>query len=368
MRWNCPHCGVALAVADEKLGTGWQFSKCYKCAGIAMVRRSNVNLIKVDRSDASQVPIMNRDAAERYAKYVKSQNTAKPAPETIPAPQEVQTQIENHAAARDQKEQEVRRASENKKPVIKKATPRNAPKVVPPRFNGGPETSKEAAAPVVTQPVAQPVTQPVATAPAPTPAPGPVIAALPKFPDPLPEPMPDIPEVRIRRNVMPVAIAVAAFTALASGVYLYIQGQQLWQNARLTAISEQQKRAIIHASNRAKPAAGHELVDQVRSSAMAPERAQPIQAEPIRAQITQAENAPAAQTIEQRLTVQPKKNLVNLRSGPGVNFPVVATANVSDRLQVEHWKDQWFRVSVKTGDSHVSRSAWVRSDLVDTVN
>lgn len=48
MRWNCPHCGTALAVSDEKLGAHWSFSRCYQCAGFSLIRSASLNLIKID--------------------------------------------------------------------------------------------------------------------------------------------------------------------------------------------------------------------------------------------------------------------------------------------------------------------------------
>lgn len=45
MRWNCPHCSTALAISDEKLGNGWSFSRCYKCAGFALVRRNEAKIV-----------------------------------------------------------------------------------------------------------------------------------------------------------------------------------------------------------------------------------------------------------------------------------------------------------------------------------
>lgn len=50
MRWNCPHCGTPLAVQDDKLSSGWSFSKCYKCNQFTLVRRSDSALIKVSQS------------------------------------------------------------------------------------------------------------------------------------------------------------------------------------------------------------------------------------------------------------------------------------------------------------------------------
>ena len=74
MRWSCPHCGVNLAVADDKLGSGWSFSRCYKCGGFALVRRSEVNLIKVDKApagenvlipEASETPMLSNQATQK---------------------------------------------------------------------------------------------------------------------------------------------------------------------------------------------------------------------------------------------------------------------------------------------------------------
>lgn len=50
MRWNCPHCLTMVSVSDEKIGTGWLFSKCYKCNGFSLVRRAEVEVVKVDGS------------------------------------------------------------------------------------------------------------------------------------------------------------------------------------------------------------------------------------------------------------------------------------------------------------------------------
>jgi|GEM_PF-6408765 len=49
MLWNCPHCNIKLKVVDEKVGTGWTFSRCCKCAGIALIRKPEASVVKVDR-------------------------------------------------------------------------------------------------------------------------------------------------------------------------------------------------------------------------------------------------------------------------------------------------------------------------------
>ena len=50
MRWDCPHCHTQLTVTDDKLQTGWSFSRCFQCGGFSLVRKSDVNLIKIDQA------------------------------------------------------------------------------------------------------------------------------------------------------------------------------------------------------------------------------------------------------------------------------------------------------------------------------
>ncbi len=65
MRWNCPHCGTALAVSDDKLTTSWSFSKCFQCGGYALVRRSDLNMIRIDQVPQGQAVIQSQAAAPK---------------------------------------------------------------------------------------------------------------------------------------------------------------------------------------------------------------------------------------------------------------------------------------------------------------
>jgi len=38
MRWNCPHCGTALAVSDDRIAPRWMVASCHACGGYSMVR------------------------------------------------------------------------------------------------------------------------------------------------------------------------------------------------------------------------------------------------------------------------------------------------------------------------------------------
>ncbi len=92
MRWNCPHCGIALAVTDEKLSSSWTFSRCYKCGGFALVRKTDVNLVKVDHApigekvilpEGSETPTLSSTAMKNLAGFVS--NGGQPKPTILPA-------------------------------------------------------------------------------------------------------------------------------------------------------------------------------------------------------------------------------------------------------------------------------------------
>src|SRR4051812_36345995 len=82
MHWCCPHCGISLTVSEETLGTGWSFSRCYKCGGFALIRRAEVNIIKVDKAppgervilpEASKDPstgMLSENATQKFAKHM----------------------------------------------------------------------------------------------------------------------------------------------------------------------------------------------------------------------------------------------------------------------------------------------------------
>ncbi|MDR3608864.1 MAG: hypothetical protein P4M08_15980 [Oligoflexia bacterium] len=54
MRWNCPHCGRSLHLADKKIPKHWAFSKCIDCRGFALIRNGARNIIKVDGTPADE--------------------------------------------------------------------------------------------------------------------------------------------------------------------------------------------------------------------------------------------------------------------------------------------------------------------------
>jgi len=300
MRWSCPHCGVALAIGDEKLGTGWSFSRCYKCGGFALIRRAEVNIIKVDKAPPGEQVLL---------------------PEGSPEPMLSENATQNLNAA---KEAAAR-------PVIRAAHPRNTNAGV----NVPPPPMGASAYP---------------TAPH---------DSFDIFADGFPE-MNQGPSRGIlnKKKLLPVAIGLAGVLSVSSGIYLYIQGQALWNKARTQASQDSidttpvktvaHRETIIPApalAESAPSAPKSELVDQVRHNAMAP-----VREEAAREQATPA------------LLVKARIRGANIHTGPGMSFPVLATALAEKTYTVTSWSDTWFKISLGN-----DRTGWIRNDLVQLV-
>jgi hypothetical protein len=109
MLWNCPHCNVALSVADDKLNTGWSYAKCYNCSEFAMVRKTATT----QDGNPIQTEIRNTAASTNSAAQTPAVENKTPSPMVKPAT--------------------VRRP--NRTGVRSAATTTSRPLVVPPRFN-----------------------------------------------------------------------------------------------------------------------------------------------------------------------------------------------------------------------------------------
>lgn len=295
MRWGCPHCGVSLSVADEKLGVGWSFSRCYKCGGFALIRRAEVNLIKVDRApmgeqvilpENSEEPLLSQEAAQNLAKYT----TLKKEP--------------------------------MERPVIKPAFRQTA-------FS----------------------------------------ASVPPVP-PLPEPLPEIPRASFTfQKYLPLAIGLAGAVAVGSGIYLYLQGQALWEKAKAAAVF------VPPVSSQVSPSTGviqappltaqTEVKDEVRHNAMAPERT----SEEAGVVVVDGSFAPADSPQPSVLVVKPKVENAHLRAGPGAFYPLLGKVNLKSRYLVMDWNDRWFKIAIQTDPTQktTAKTAWIRNDLVQII-
>jgi len=371
MRWNCPHCSVNLAIADEKMNPSWSFSRCYQCGGYALVRKSEVNIIKVDRAPAgekvllpesSESPMLSEAAARNLSQYTNTRSIVKPATRRNTSPG---MQNPLHAAASH----------------------------LPPLAAGNPLESQMTvldAAPASSENNSRPVAGPNAPAGASVDR-----SAMPAylngvnntgfFPDPLPE----VPANANRVRFLPMAIGVAAAFALGSGLYLLMQSGEMIEKSRPTLSDRSPASMSSHEDavarnnhdelNTANPASGaintipmakvaqaraqtqeSAYSDQVRSRAMAPER-QPIPTAPHPVQLS-SENPP--------LIVQPRAKNIHLRSGPGMVYPVVGNADERAKYVVTDWNDRWFKVlpqSPGNAQNGEEIAGWIRTDSVQVV-
>lgn len=61
MRWNCPHCQAAISIDESQLDSGWNFARCFRCSGHALVRRSEVNIVRLDRTPQEEKVLQTRE-------------------------------------------------------------------------------------------------------------------------------------------------------------------------------------------------------------------------------------------------------------------------------------------------------------------
>ena len=150
-----------------------------------------------------------------------------------------------------------------------------------------------------------------------------------------------------------MAMGIAGFSAIGSGVYLYIQGQHLWQKAHTSA--SYQAPAKVEAPTQLANA-NHVVSDQLHQNAMAPVR----ESEPVKAVTA----TPAADLAP--LVVQAKVKNASLRAGPGLEYKILGYATPELKYIVSEWNDRWFKVIISSEQE--KRTAWIRNDLVRLVS
>ncbi len=399
MRWSCPHCGCGLAVSDDKVSTGWSFSRCYKCGGFALIRRSDVNLIKVDRAPAGE-PVLLPEANENPTALLSQNATQHLARYTQPAAAQV-----NIAPA------------DNRKPVIRPAVRRSTPVRTPEQEQAHAEILGAALARQTPRAQSARQASPI-QALANQIAPAAVLAPmnLTQAPAPqlgLPEPLPEEPARGLVQRLVPFAIALTGTFVIGSGIYLYVQGQALWEKARsasahdASTVSEDPPSAdngatpppaAAHASAPAPvsgtasttavatgaapastpvavPASGNEVV-QAPSMAPAIAPSKLASADPNRNVVTDEVHARAmapARTEDEaekdalpladdKMKVELLADNVHIHSGPGLKYPVIGQASNQRKYAVEEWKDRWFKISLQNPGG--AKTGWVRNDQV----
>jgi hypothetical protein len=185
-------------------------------------------------------------------------------------------------------------------------------------------------------------------------------------------------------RMIPLLTGITSAVALGSGAYLYVQSQDLF--ARLESRS-------IAASSAAPGAA----IDRLHQVSMAPDRDGEIAA-------PEADIAPMPTTLapvgsdpslgvkgestscvikatdfkssDSSMLLRVKGTSAKLRSGPGLEFPVLMTAGQDLVLEAYDWDGRWFKVRAKSvkpaeggrGPASVGSSSgfvWIRNDLVE---
>ena len=321
MRWNCPHCGVQLAASDEQLSPDWSFSRCCQCGGFALIRRPNIELIRTGEPPATETYI--ETSSLQVPAFVKPQPTA------------------THA-----------------KPVIRPAATR-IPPPTPPAFN---YTMENFAQPL---PVMQEIQEPA-----------PVQRAAVAKAAPLPEPLPSAPPKISRKSRVPQVLTALSLVAVVSGVFLYDQSERVSRSSsRMTypfptdRVPEPAPAAPIQAAMQPAP-----MIDQIEQKAMAPERApepivvqtqtqEPAVAEPQ----TTINSAPTLVEGKQTVSVTIRDREVNLRTGPGLTYPVIGKAQEGETFQVIDWEDQWLKVQVDDPKVAASDTAWLKKNRANLV-
>jgi len=64
MQWKCPNCASILAVPQNALVSGWSFSRCYKCAGFSLVRKSEISVVKLDSAPPGVQGILSEASSD----------------------------------------------------------------------------------------------------------------------------------------------------------------------------------------------------------------------------------------------------------------------------------------------------------------
>lgn len=363
MQWNCPHCGTKLSISDDTLGSGWSFSRCYKCAGFALIRKAEINVIKVDKAppgeniilpEASPSPnqgLISESATRNLAKHMSPEAIARmneanaqssnPVP-TAPAA-EAQVQAISHAVA--QTIAQVNSQAPSKNLATNSALPSSRPRAPEMEFR-------------------------------------------------LPDPLPEISFKPRKKITLPIGIVAASVLAIVSGIYFYLQAQTLWEKTRSSAtdgLSNAPKNPRAPGSEDdhaalSKPIRTLEVATStnapmaplVQVQPAAPESITLAAAAPQRIitdQIQETATAPMKnleknlEPRDSRLLVQVRARRASVHTGPGMEYPVIGTVSADSRYSVIDWSDRWFKLQIRNAKTVASAESagWVRNDLVRVI-
>lgn len=323
MRWNCPHCGVGLNVADDQLGEGWCFSKCYQCSGFSLVRRSDSGAVRVDGTGQTGAGLPRAASLLDQSPWKLSQRAIDAAQKPMIRPARARVQDASKASAIQQISKDIQ---ENKV-------------TLPPPFK---------AAATASGMLQQQQTQPVGL-----------------MGRSLPPPLPEAIETtssrlgRVAYRVVTRTIALSAFAVVGYGAFIWVTTPiPVATNtpttlARVTSVVTPVESTPKTLAIQAPSLTQAVVTDSISRGAMAPDRQKE----------TQNQLAAAAS-----LEIEALSPRVQLRSGPGTQYSVVGTVTPAHKYSVADWSERWFRIVVeKNADGSGKSFAWVRNDLVKLV-
>ncbi len=308
MRWNCPHCQKNLAIADEKLGTGWNFSSCHHCKGFALLKRPEAFLIKLERDSTGNHILISGD----------------PRKAVIPPPF-------NHAAPTNS-EPTIQRSAPQLGAVpltsIALGIPDPLPEVPVRRSSGGGYFNSMIGIAGICA-IAYSVQLQVSNKPLSA-----NTAAAPRA------------EAKsITASAIAPSRAPAVVTALA-------------QNEIQNEIQDEIQHDAMSAE---RPPTDHQGLTGERLSARAFATIQE-DAQAIAEKVSEPTPSTSDDSTQKNLIVQALTTNVKLRTGPGTGFSSVGYATPETRYPVSEWSGHWFKIEIEP-DQH----AWVRNDLVQLV-
>lgn len=162
----------------------------------------------------------------------------------------------------------------------------------------------------------------------------------------LPTPLPQIAlEQRPRNAIIQVAIGAAGAIALLSGLMLYQRGKELMSRKEAKRIEATIARKVEERKPR---------LESVTLSASSPETP-PVELKPLKP------------SPSKEMYVEPVLRDVKLRSGPGLQYPVVGIAEMSEQYRVLGFRDRWFHVVPVVPSPTKPKHAWVRNDVIKSV-
>jgi predicted Zn finger-like uncharacterized protein len=325
MRWNCPHCGVALAVNDDKLQANWTFSRCYKCHGFAMIKKPEVSLIKLERGPAH--------TPERSIGDQKVDLRLNSPPLVPQHPSALQTMAK---AIQNQQMPVVKTSRRH----LHQAPTASVSPPSPPKLNNKSLTTKFGTIP------AQHIPN------------GPVNALG------LPEPLPEEPHRPWYYRFLPFAMGIAAFLAAGSGVYAYLQGRSVIRSSQ-TPITPTKNTEAPQKVPTQKPAAVSQTqpqTDTVLVSAMAPSREAPLLPQKIADKLSEQKTFESLE-FKTPLLIRPLHEHTRVYSQPDITSEVLTLAQPKLHYVVEQVKKDWLQILFYDSNSKSERAFIRRTEV-----